>query len=1345
MAPMPTPHTSEITTSSAVHEGSNSINKAPISKSKKRKNVNGCGRDRRLVEYFLVVSSVQRLLPLDENIDGDSTLTEEKIAKKDNDEFAEKGKESPSSVDKSIDAKAENNEGDDAFDDDKEDDYSSYQFEPTITSRYPLADHDDNPLHESVSCFCYPNGSISLSKEHIMPKIHFFVATGGRGQQMYGACLTFHEPYVIHNRSKAPKVVSPSSTPSKSKVSDKKARFFLPKCFCILSAHPFLTAFREYLTQLYRLAKSGTMTVPIERFITNFCSEVPLPPPGSMVVQTTILDSVIRLWSPPHNIPTAWVSLPFAHLFQCLDLENVVKVWHALALEQQVLLTSTQMSLLTTCSEILISLLFPMKWSHAYIPVLPHLLIPILSAPMPFLCGICKTNLNMALTDLNPECIVVDLDKNMVTNAPSTDALASLPKALSARLEEKLDSKVGMVYREARCLRRKDDISEMGMHLPIHTKAIADATWESQLCLFDEAFHLYYTPEESRKNLLNGSEDSQVMENGSDIPVSINLLSKTEREKLKNKQSSWDAVQESFLDIYTSMLQNYRKFLVFPSKKGPKNDSNGNEDNVNDASFSSYGGAGFRTKQFIESQRYDMQPFLRQLCSTQQFDNFITKRLYGSGEPDVIFFDMAIDRLIKINEEKKSISNIAGGFGALMNLSWGRSQSKDHNAGSKNTINENKKPLLQSAVFRRKLKTIVPPEPSLSDLPKRPTQSVIDNMLAFELENSEREAMSSQDDISVSSRGSNHSSYSGVSAISGLTSRTGGSKDSKGKPGREKKSKKHRHKESVRYVYPTFPEKLDSFLFGTPRPTSGAVLAEFDRQKEESAKFNKHGGNLIGDSSNKVALNSTTVGNKDGQKDAAPCAEVATFTLFFMAFTAVVGKELLELSYDSDLKCERSILSTYVPPEQVKLRANSETIDILNELEGPSRWNEQSSIENTEATESVVTPDENSDDASDVDFDDVKSNLTEATETTSAPSTPTRVINGSNDDVEERPILTSRNRFNNSLTVLEIEEAKATAKAQLVLAFDILEMMRERILKADPEAYQCLIDACGRCGDTERATKLLSRMHEDGIVADGVVYACLVSAFSAESAWKKLMGKKEEDLPEWANGASVEMDWNKLQNNESFTDIAKKHMTQAKTIMQGKDTPQMNIFPNSKSVGGLLQKLRGEKKNEKKNDNVQRGASAIKARTSKREEVRPRKRDMVVTEPVLIQILLGENLLELIYPDIAIEMDNETCPRCNSRLSDEEVVSGWTGGDAQSYTTTCALCAQKFVPHFSVQSTSPSFMGSRGPSSPLFCERLSPWVLQKELRTVMSDKEGIENILSTEWRKLEARNATLWW
>ena len=135
--------------------------------------------------------------------------------------------------------------------------------------------------------------------------------------------------------------------------------------------------------------------------------------------------------------------------------------------------------------------------------------------------------------------------------------------------------------------------------------------------------------------------------------------------------------------------------------------------------------------------------------------------------------------------------------------------------------------------------------------------------------------------------------------------------------------------------------------------------------------------------------------------------------------------------------------------------------------------------------------------------------------------------------------------------------------------------------------------------------------------------------------------------------------------------------------------------------------------------------------------------EQYVTDQVLRQILLGENLLEIVYPDISIDTDNEFCPRCNFYLSDDDVVAGWSAGNSQEYKTECPNCLTKFVPHFCVQSTLPSFVGSRGPSSALFCERLSPWVLKKELRSVISG--GIEDLLNPEWRERESKNAVLWW
>ena len=50
---------------------------------------------------------------------------------------------------------------------------------------------------------------------------------------------------------------------------------------------------------------------------------------------------------------------------------------------------------------------------------------------------------------------------------------------------------------------------------------------------------------------------------------------------------------------------------------------------------------------FVSSKRSDAQPFLRELLKTQMFDDFVTKRLFGSCTADIAIFDHAIDKYLK--------------------------------------------------------------------------------------------------------------------------------------------------------------------------------------------------------------------------------------------------------------------------------------------------------------------------------------------------------------------------------------------------------------------------------------------------------------------------------------------------------------------------------------------------------------------------------------------------------------------------------------------------------------------------------------------------------------------------
>lgn len=119
--------------------------KKAVAKKKKTKLSQFDNSMRRLVEYFIVISSVER---------------EEK----------EDSGEASENVSFS-DWKTE------SYDEDDESIFSEHKFRPAVTARYPLTDHPDNPLHENVTFFCHPSGGIQLRLEELMPKVSTFVSS----------------------------------------------------------------------------------------------------------------------------------------------------------------------------------------------------------------------------------------------------------------------------------------------------------------------------------------------------------------------------------------------------------------------------------------------------------------------------------------------------------------------------------------------------------------------------------------------------------------------------------------------------------------------------------------------------------------------------------------------------------------------------------------------------------------------------------------------------------------------------------------------------------------------------------------------------------------------------------------------------------------------------------------------------------------------------------------------------------------------------------------------------------------------------------------------------------------
>jgi hypothetical protein len=207
--------------------------------------------------------------------------------------------------------------------------------------------------------FCYPGSdTIVPSTTYEMPRVHHFVLTNDRGRKMYGTCLTIMEEYKASADGpwKSQATVTLQSDGEEEacgievSVDHEGKALYIPKVLCLLSTWPYLTAFREYLSQLYRLASTtNVMTTPIERYVQNICQEIPAPPPGTSAIDS---DSTIRFRRQ---------RFMNAAPFECLDVEHghYGAPWHAQLLVGQYSLTAVQ---------ILCSLLF--QEIESYVPML---------------------------------------------------------------------------------------------------------------------------------------------------------------------------------------------------------------------------------------------------------------------------------------------------------------------------------------------------------------------------------------------------------------------------------------------------------------------------------------------------------------------------------------------------------------------------------------------------------------------------------------------------------------------------------------------------------------------------------------------------------------------------------------------------------------------------------------------------------------------------------------------------------------------------------------------------------------------------------------------------------------
>uniref|UniRef100_A0A672LDP3 SET binding factor 2 n=1 Tax=Sinocyclocheilus grahami TaxID=75366 RepID=A0A672LDP3_SINGR len=277
-----------------------------------------------------------------------------------------------------------------------------------IIQRFPKKDWDGTAFPQGVEMFCQPGGW-RLSRERKLPTFFTVVLTDIDSERHFCSCLTFFEAEVnLQVRLRLVFIRSLFLThlqgPSISGV------VYLPKgCLGLI--------YTVYIDSL---------SVPLEGLVANLFTCL-IPVAGGSQKLFSLGAGDRQLIQTPLNdtLPVSGKSV--ALLFQQLGIQNVLSLFCAVLTEHKVLFHSSSYQRLGEACRALESLMFPLKYSYPYIPVLPSRLLEVLSSPTPFIIGV-HSMFQSEIQELL-DVIIADLDGGTI-KVPECIHLSQLPEPL---------------------------------------------------------------------------------------------------------------------------------------------------------------------------------------------------------------------------------------------------------------------------------------------------------------------------------------------------------------------------------------------------------------------------------------------------------------------------------------------------------------------------------------------------------------------------------------------------------------------------------------------------------------------------------------------------------------------------------------------------------------------------------------------------------------------------------------------------------------------------------------------------------------------------------------------------
>ena len=220
-------------------------------------------------------------------------------------------------------------------------------------------------------------------------------------------------------------------------------KYYIPKCICLISIHPFIIELTKILNSIYQYSQLDRVEIPLEKIINNLVLEVPKPPRGLYSIEYSLFDKTYILQNSRLN-NLFFATVEFDKLFMRFKTEQILIIFQYLMLGIKIVFFSSKIEQLTPIIFSMLILVFPFKYPFPVVSVLPKESYNLIDNITPEILGVNEKFYHAFFTDndidITDHLLVVDIDEQVLVplKPKNLEELPSLPKKLKEDLFKKI-------------------------------------------------------------------------------------------------------------------------------------------------------------------------------------------------------------------------------------------------------------------------------------------------------------------------------------------------------------------------------------------------------------------------------------------------------------------------------------------------------------------------------------------------------------------------------------------------------------------------------------------------------------------------------------------------------------------------------------------------------------------------------------------------------------------------------------------------------------------------------------------------------------------------------------------